>query len=107
MDTLEIYVRTSNCNMNECPYGEDTLCVICMRRMVTEHDAKVRADAINAIKNDLHKRITDEMNNPYQDQGLCQGLLYGIQRCDWYLDDSKEQSNTYTATVDGVKREFM
>ena len=66
-----------------------------------------RADAINAIKNDLHKRLTEEMNKPYQDQGLCQGLYFGIQRCDWYLDDSKEQSNTYTATVDGVKREFM
>ena len=52
-----------------------------------------RADVINAIKNDLHNRLIEEMNNPYQDQSLCQGLLYGIQRCDWYLDDSKEKRN--------------
>lgn len=54
---------------------------------------KGRTDAINAIKNDFHKRLTEEMNKPYQDQGLCQGLYFGIQRCDWYLDDGKEQSN--------------
>lgn len=58
---------------------------------IAEHDAKIRADAINAIKNDLHKRLTEEMNNPYQDQSLCQGLFYGIQRCDWYLDDGKDE----------------
>lgn len=69
--------------------------------------SEIRAEAINAIKNDLHKQLTEEMNKPYQDQNLCQGLYFGIQRCDWYLDDSKEQSNTCTATVDGVKREFM
>lgn len=59
--------------------------------LLTEKQVEeIRADAINAIKNDLHKRLTEEMNNPYQDQGLCQGLYFGIQRCDWYLDDSKE-----------------
>lgn len=56
------------------------------------HD-KGRADAINAIKNDLHKRLTDEMNNPYQNQGLCEGLYFGIQRCDWYLDATKENGD--------------
>ena len=56
-------------------------------------EKRARADAINAIKNDLHKRLTEEMNNPYQDQGLCQGLYFGIQRCDWYLDDTKEKKN--------------
>lgn len=63
MDTLEIYVRTSNCNMNECPYGEDTLCVTCMRRMVAEHDEKVRADAIKEfvtlIENEMPYDICD------------------------------------------------
>ena len=58
-----------------------------------EQYEKGRADAINAIKNDLHNRLTEEMNKPYQDQGLCQGLYFGIQRCDWYLDDAKEHND--------------
>lgn len=52
---------------------------------------KGRADDINAIKNDMHKRLTEEMNNPYQNQSLCEGLLYIINRCDWYLNARKEQ----------------
>lgn len=52
-----------------------------------------RADAINAIKNDLYDRLSEEMNNPHQDQGLCQGLHYVIQRCDWFLSDDKERKN--------------
>ena len=54
---------------------------------------KGRADAINARKNDLHDRLKEELNKPYQDQSLCQGLYYAIQRCDWYLTDDKEQKN--------------
>lgn len=60
----------------------------CVQRYI-----KGRADGINAIKNDLHKRLTEEMNKPYQDQSLCQGLYFGIQRCDWYLNDGKEQND--------------
>ena len=61
-------------------------------KAVSEAYNRGRADAINAIKNDLHKRGVEEMNKPHQDQGICQGLYFGIQRCDWYLDDRKEQN---------------
>jgi len=62
--------------------------------------AKGRADMINAIKNDLHDRLTEEMNNPFQDQSLCQGLYYSIQKCDWYLNDDKEQKNEQNIRID-------
>lgn len=67
-----------------------TVSEIRFQEILKKHNERVRADVINAIKNDLHKLLTKEMNNPYQDQGLCQGLHCGIQLCDWYLDDSKE-----------------
>lgn len=58
MDTLEIYVRTSACTMNECPYGEKTLCVTCMRRMVAEHDAEI----INKFAGKLKSRLGDALH---------------------------------------------
>ena len=39
------------------------------------------------------ERLREEMNSPYQDQSLCQGLYYAIQRCDWFLSEDKEQNN--------------
>lgn len=50
-----------------------------------------RADILNAIKNDLHKLWIDETNKPYTNQGVIEGLYMGIQRCNWYLSDEKEQ----------------
>lgn len=50
-----------------------------------------RKDAINAIKNDFSNQLTEEMCKPYREDNLCKGLFLCIKRCDWYLDDSKEQ----------------
>ena len=49
-----------------------------------------RADAINAIKNDLHGKLVEEQNKPYPDGSLCLGYYNSIKICDWYLNDNKE-----------------
>lgn len=52
---------------------------------------QIRTDTINAIKNDLFKKLTDEQNKPYQDHSLCLGYYNAIKVCDWYLIDDKGQ----------------
>ena len=40
------YIRKSDCEMNDCPYGYDLSCVDCVNRMIEEHDEKVKSDAV-------------------------------------------------------------
>lgn len=53
MDKLEKYViNHSSCGMPRCEYvenGTDIDCDDCQRIMLAEHDAKVRADAIDEL----------------------------------------------------------
>lgn len=48
MDSLEEYViNHSSCGMTKCEYVEndiDITCDECQKRMIEEHDAKIRAD---------------------------------------------------------------
>ena len=39
--------------MNECPFGYDISCQECTKRMIAEHDAKVRAEAIDEFSRKL------------------------------------------------------
>lgn len=84
--TREEYL-TNYCANKNCEIANVSECDNCMYE-------KGRADILNAIKNDLHERLAEEMNSPYQNQSLCQGLYYAIQRCDWFLNDDKEQGQT-------------
>lgn len=59
MDKLEKYLRSSRCNLTECLYGDDMSCEDCIERMIAEHDARVREDAMNdflVISELLYKR---------------------------------------------------
>lgn len=44
MDELNVYISNSQCNLIECLYDEDMPCKDCIKRMIAEHDAKVRAE---------------------------------------------------------------
>lgn len=57
MDNLKEYLKYSTCSagIKECFYGDDYTCAECIERMLAEHDAKVRADAIEEFVNTLCK----------------------------------------------------
>lgn len=44
------YIKSASCYLHDCPYGYDISCRECVNRMIAEHDAKVRADAIDELK---------------------------------------------------------
>lgn len=73
---------------DECKHKDGCVCVPygceCFEIDLEKHNAKVRESAID----ECIKMVTDEK--------LC-----------LELEKMKEQCSTYTATVDGVKREFM
>ena len=63
------YIRRASCNMNECPYGYDLDCRECTKRMIAEHDAKIRADAIDAFVHEVKSNwmFRGESGVPYRD----------------------------------------
>lgn len=58
------YIGSAACYMNDCPYGYDISCADCVKRMVAEHDvehdAKVRAEAIDECFNKIEQRLNDD-----------------------------------------------
>lgn len=101
---------------------------------LSEHDKQIRADVIDSCKtvvmetidnellidtllmrmDKLNAMAVEEINTkkyivccPMCDNPIC---AKGTMECEvekWKAEQLKEQSNTYTAIVDGVKREFM
>ena len=61
MDKLEKYViNHSSCGMPRCEYvenGADIDCDECQKRMIAEHDAKVRAEERAEIQSELMAEI--------------------------------------------------
>lgn len=81
MDSLEEYViNHSSCVMPRCEYAENGIdidCDECQKRMIAEHDAKIRADERAKAERDfqnsdywneyLEKVLADERNKAIED----------------------------------------
>lgn len=68
---LEIYLKSSHCGMNECPYGLDISCNDCINRMIEEHDIHIINEAINHANGrymrgvwDFYKLLVTTDNTP-------------------------------------------
>lgn len=58
MSNFNKYIRTSSCNMSDCPYGDELSCVDCVRLMVAEYDAEI----INKFAEELKSRLGDAIH---------------------------------------------
>lgn len=93
MSDFDNYIRTSSCNLRDCPYGDELSCDDCVRLMIEEHDKQVRAEAVEEFAD----KIREYSGEHYVD---CDG--FGCQtelvfRTDEWLDfiveQMKEQKN--------------
>lgn len=72
------YIKSASCYLHDCPYGYDISCADCVRLMVTEHDAKVRADAFDRGydkgRADAIDRCIETVSRETHDGTLCDYL---------------------------------